>query len=155
LRWHRDRYYPVAAQIRAVLPRYRQLSDPEILTARFTLSDAQEFVAKQQGFESWQALKTEVDAVPKPAEKAQSKPVISATAAELFVSDITASCDFFTQKTAGVRVFSDAEEGAVGSQYLHRQRSRRQSAALCRARQLRHLGLSRALGRKTKRRQPR
>jgi len=27
LRWHRDRYYPVAAQIRAVLPRYRQLSD--------------------------------------------------------------------------------------------------------------------------------
>jgi catechol 2,3-dioxygenase-like lactoylglutathione lyase family enzyme len=105
LRWHRDRYYPVAAQIRAVLPRYRQLSDAEILAARFTLSDAQEFVAKQQGFESWQALKTEVDAMPKSAEKAQSKPVISATAAELFVSDITASCDFFTQKLGFSIVF--------------------------------------------------
>ena len=33
LRWHRDRRYPVAAQIRAVLPRYRHLSDPEILAA--------------------------------------------------------------------------------------------------------------------------
>ena len=27
LRWHRDRHYPVAARIRAVLPRFRHLSD--------------------------------------------------------------------------------------------------------------------------------
>ncbi|MEA2258933.1 MAG: hypothetical protein QOJ51_1758, partial [Acidobacteriaceae bacterium] len=27
LRWHRDRYYPVAAQIRAVLPRFHHLTD--------------------------------------------------------------------------------------------------------------------------------
>lgn len=105
LRWHRDRYYPVAAQIREVLPRYRQLSDPEILAVRFRLSDAQELVAKQQGFESWQALKTEVDAMSKSAEKVQSKPVIRATAAQLFVSDITASCAFFTQKLGFSIVF--------------------------------------------------
>jgi len=48
LRWHRDRYYPVAVQIRT-LPRYRQLSDPEVLAANFKLSDAQELVARQHG----------------------------------------------------------------------------------------------------------
>jgi hypothetical protein len=58
LRWHRERYYPVAAQIRAVLPRFAHLSDPEILAHEFKLSDAQEMVARQAGFDSWQALKS-------------------------------------------------------------------------------------------------
>ena len=105
LRWHRDRYYPVAAQIRAVLPRYRHLSDREILVASFKLSDAQELVARQQGFESWPALKTGIETMPEHATRSTSKPVISATAAELFVSDITASCDFFTQKLGFSIVF--------------------------------------------------
>jgi hypothetical protein len=39
LRWHRDRYYPVAARIRAVLPSYRHLSDREVLAHSFRLSD--------------------------------------------------------------------------------------------------------------------
>jgi hypothetical protein len=59
LRWHRDGYYPVAAQTRAALARYRHLSDPEILAAGFKLGDAQELVARQHGFESWQALKAQ------------------------------------------------------------------------------------------------
>src|SRR5882757_2503394 len=58
LRWHRDRYYPVAAQIRSGLPRYSQMTDSEILAQSFKLGDAQELVARQHGFESWQALKT-------------------------------------------------------------------------------------------------
>jgi catechol 2,3-dioxygenase-like lactoylglutathione lyase family enzyme len=105
LRWHRDGYYPVAAQIRAVLPRYRHLSDPEILAAPFKLGDAQELVARQQGFESWQALKTGIKAMPETNSRARSKAVISATAAELFVTDIKASCDFFTQKLGFSIVF--------------------------------------------------
>src|SRR5262245_9273120 len=88
LRWHRARHYPVAAQIRAVLPRFRHLSDPEILAATFKLSDAQELVARQHGFESWQALKTGIHTMPHHAAQTQSRPVISATAAELFVADI-------------------------------------------------------------------
>jgi hypothetical protein len=40
LRWHRHRYYPVAAMIREHLPRFRRLSDPEILAATFRLADA-------------------------------------------------------------------------------------------------------------------
>ncbi|MGE5512073.1 MAG: VOC family protein [Bacteroidota bacterium] len=105
LRWHRQRYYPVAAQIRAILPRFRHSSDAEILAASFKLSDAQELVAREQGFESWQALKTGYAAMPDRAEPTPSKAVITATAAELFVSDIKASCDFFTQKLGFSIVF--------------------------------------------------
>src|SRR3954468_24331235 len=61
LRWHRDRYYPVAAQIRSGLPRYGQMTDSEILAQSFKLGDAQELVARQHGFESWQAVKTGLD----------------------------------------------------------------------------------------------
>jgi hypothetical protein len=50
-RWHREGYYPVAAQIRAVLPRFRHMSDGEILMQSFRLSDAQEMVARKSGFE--------------------------------------------------------------------------------------------------------
>src|ERR1700675_4297859 len=58
LRWHRERHYPVAAQIRGHLPRFLNMPDSEILAASFKLGDAQEMVARQQGFDSWQALKT-------------------------------------------------------------------------------------------------
>jgi catechol 2,3-dioxygenase-like lactoylglutathione lyase family enzyme len=105
LRWHREGHYPVAAQIRAVLPRFRHLSDRQILEASFKLSDAQELVARQQGFESWPALKTGIDIMPEPAVQTPRRPVISATAAELFVSDIKTSCDFFTQKLGFSIVF--------------------------------------------------
>jgi catechol 2,3-dioxygenase-like lactoylglutathione lyase family enzyme len=105
LRWHRERYYPVAAQIRAVLPRYRHLSDPEILTQSFKLSDAQEMIARQAGFESWQALKSRIDTMPQQASQTQSKPMIAGTAAQLFVADIKTSCDFFTQKLGFSIVF--------------------------------------------------
>jgi hypothetical protein len=57
LRWHRERHYPVAAQIRELMPRFLNMSDSEILAASFKLSDAQEMVAKQRGFDSWQTLK--------------------------------------------------------------------------------------------------
>src|SRR3982075_273692 len=58
LRWHRGRYYPVAAQIRSSLSRFSHMTDSEILAQSFKLSDAQELIARQHGFESWQALKT-------------------------------------------------------------------------------------------------
>jgi hypothetical protein len=42
LRWHRERYYPVAPRIRAALPRFRHFSDQQVLDANFKLADAQE-----------------------------------------------------------------------------------------------------------------
>ena len=114
LRWHRDRYYPVAAQIRSVLPRFRQLSDPEILAAPFKLADAQELVARQQGFESWQALKQGLQAMSDSSAQTTTRPVITAVAAELFVSDIQASCDFFTRKLGFTVVYVYGEPPFYG-----------------------------------------
>ena len=105
LRWHRERYYPVAAQIRASLPSYRHLSDLEILAQPFKLSDAQEMVARQAGFENWQALKSGINTMPQHVEHSQSKAGIAMTAAQLFVADIKTSCDFFTQKLGFSIVF--------------------------------------------------
>jgi catechol 2,3-dioxygenase-like lactoylglutathione lyase family enzyme len=98
LRWHRDRYYPVAAQIRALLPHYRHMTDPQVLAHSFKLSDAQELVARQHGFASWAALKAGVATMPDHAERTPSKAVITAAEPELFVADIAASLDFFTRK---------------------------------------------------------
>ena len=96
LRWHRARHHPVAAQIRAVLPRFKDLTDSQILDAAFKLGDAQELVARQAGFETWQALKTGVQAMSDTVPTTVSKPTLTAVEAELFVADIKASCAFFT-----------------------------------------------------------
>jgi catechol 2,3-dioxygenase-like lactoylglutathione lyase family enzyme len=104
-RWHRERYYPVAAQIRTILPRFRHLSDGEILAQSFKLSDAQEMVARQAGFESWQALRSGIDTMPQQTKPARAKAGISMTAAQLFVADVKASCAFFTEKLGFSIVF--------------------------------------------------
>lgn len=98
LRWHRERYYPVAAKIRAALPRFRHLSDAQVLNAGFKLADAQELVARLEGFEGWQALKSGAHAMTHLAGRAVSRPVLTSTAAQLFVADIKASCDFYADK---------------------------------------------------------
>ena len=98
LRWHRERYHPVAAEIRAALPRYRHLDDHQVLEASFKLSDAQELVARQLGFEGWQALKAGAEAMSTQVKQATTVPILSGTGAQLYVADVKASCDFFTSK---------------------------------------------------------
>lgn len=98
LRWHRDRYHPVAAEIRAALPRFRHLDDNQVLEASFRLSDAQELVARQLGFEGWQALKAGAPAMNTQVEHAMTAPILSGTEAQLYVADVKASCDFFRSK---------------------------------------------------------
>lgn len=98
LRWHRDRYYPVAAEIRALLPRFRNFDDHEVLEADFKLADAQELIARQMGFESWQALTSGALTMTTQEKPAVSRPLLRSTAAQLFVSDIQASCDFYRGK---------------------------------------------------------
>src|SRR3954470_18375791 len=97
LRWHRDGYHPVAATIRAMLPRYKHLTDRQVLAESFKLSDAQELVARQTGFESWQALKAGVQAMPATTNPTVSIPVLSNVEAELYVSDVKASCDYYSK----------------------------------------------------------
>ena len=109
LRWHRDQYYPVAAQIRPGLSRYSQMTDPEILAQRFKLSDAQELVARQHGFENWQALKTGLKTMSDRAETISSKAIVAGAEPQLFVADIKPSCDFFTAKLGFVVAFTYGE----------------------------------------------
>ena len=104
LRWHRERHYPVAAQIRGLLPRFSNIPDSEILAANFKLSDAQEMVARQHGFDTWQALKTGLSATPR--RVTPSKATIVGAEPQLFVTDIERSCQFFRDKLGFTLVFS-------------------------------------------------
>src|SRR6188472_3900237 len=109
LRWHRDRYYPVAAQIRSGLPRFSQMTDPDILAHSFRLSDAQELVARQHGFESWQALKTGFSTMSDHAGTTSTAVVITAAEPEVFIANIKSSCDFFTDKLGFTVAFTYGE----------------------------------------------
>ena len=98
LRWHRERYYPVAAKIRAALPQFRHRSDAQVLDANFKLADAQELVARQMGFDGWQALKSGADAMADEPSQTTPRPILSSIEAQLFVANIKSSCDFYTNK---------------------------------------------------------
>jgi uncharacterized glyoxalase superfamily protein PhnB len=106
LRWHRERQYPVAAQIRAHLPRFLNMPDSEILAASFKLNDAQQMVARQQGFDNWQALKTGLSTTPLKSKSSPSKATIVSAEPQLFVTDIKRSCEFFCEKLGFTIVFS-------------------------------------------------
>jgi catechol 2,3-dioxygenase-like lactoylglutathione lyase family enzyme len=114
LRWHRNRYYPVAARIRAVLPSYRHLSDREVLAHSFRLSDAQELIARKAGFESWEALRKGIQTMTQTQAQTLSKPVLLAAEPQLFVADIAASCEFYTKKLGFAVAFSCGEPPFYG-----------------------------------------
>ena len=106
LRWHRERNYPVAVQIRGLIPRFRNMADSEILAAGFKLSDAQEMVARQHGFDSWQALKTGLSTTSRKVKSSPSKATIVDAEPQLFVTDIKRSCECFLEKLGFSLVFS-------------------------------------------------
>ena len=97
LRWHREQYYPVAAILRHHLPRFRSLSDREILAREFRLADAQELVARKEGFAGWQALRTGACLAMSHTEP-HAQPILSSVAAHLYVRDLHASTAFFTTR---------------------------------------------------------
>jgi uncharacterized glyoxalase superfamily protein PhnB len=109
LRWHRERHYPVAAQIRALLPRFLNMSDSEILAVSFKLSDAQEMIARQHGFDSWQDLKAGLSGTTRKANLSPSKVTIVCAEPQLFVTDIKRSCEFFAKKLGFALAFSYGE----------------------------------------------
>jgi uncharacterized glyoxalase superfamily protein PhnB len=111
LRWHRERHYPVAAQIRGLIPRFLNMPDSEILAANFNLSDAQEMVARQYGFDGWQALKAGLSTTSRkvkssPSKATPSKATIVCAEPQLLVTDIKRACEFFHEKLGFSLVFS-------------------------------------------------
>lgn len=103
LRWHRDHHYPVAAQLRAHLPRYQHLTDAQILAAPFKLADAQELVAHKLGFESWAALLRSISRMQQTDTTQPASTTLLGAEPEIFVTSIEKSCAFYTQKL-GFRV---------------------------------------------------
>ena len=112
LRWHRDRHYPVAARIRAVLPRFRPLNDREVLAHSFKLADAQELIARKAGFESWAALRNGVQTMTDTEALANTS--LLAAEPQLFVADIVASCEFYTRKLGFSVAFTYGEPPFYG-----------------------------------------
>jgi catechol 2,3-dioxygenase-like lactoylglutathione lyase family enzyme len=109
LRWHRERHYPVAALIRSVLPRFRDLSDKEILDAGFRLNDAQLLVARKCGFESWPALIKGVTSMNESPASTVKTSFIIASEPQLFVADVAAACAFYVHKLGFKVVLSYGE----------------------------------------------
>ncbi len=109
LRWHREQYYPVAARIRAVLPRYGRLTDREILARPFRLSDAQELVARTVGFDSWEALRWGSHLVTASRTGTRAMTTLLAAEPQLYVRDIVASSEFYTAKLGFSVAFSYGE----------------------------------------------
>jgi catechol 2,3-dioxygenase-like lactoylglutathione lyase family enzyme len=106
LRWHREGHHPVAATIRAVLPRFHDLTDREVLAAPFSLADAQALVARQNGFTDWPALKRGCPAMSDTAATATETPVLSGAEPVLYVTNFSAALAFYTQKLGFVIDFA-------------------------------------------------
>jgi uncharacterized glyoxalase superfamily protein PhnB len=88
------------------MPRFVNTPDAEILAASFKLGDAQEMVARQHGFDSWQALKTGLSTTSRKVKSSPSKATIVGVEPQLFAADIERSCEFFCKKLGFSLVFS-------------------------------------------------
>jgi catechol 2,3-dioxygenase-like lactoylglutathione lyase family enzyme len=114
VRWHRERNYSVAARIRAALPRYRGVSDAEILAQPFALGEAQLLLAREAGFETWAGLKSGAAAMSDTVEPHIAQPMLNGAEPQLFVSDIKASCAFFEDRLGFSTAFTHGEPPFYG-----------------------------------------
>jgi catechol 2,3-dioxygenase-like lactoylglutathione lyase family enzyme len=129
LRWHRERYYPVAADIRATLTRFSHLGDEEILRATFRLADAQELVARHAGFDGWQALISGAHAMKGQSKQPATRPILSSTEAQLYVADVEASCAFYTSALGFAIAFAYGDPPFYGQ--VHRDNARLNLRLVC------------------------
>jgi len=97
LRWHRDRHHPVAAELRAHLPRLEGLDDRAVLDAPVKLADALDVVARRSGHAGWQALLKETGTMADTPTTQDTPPRIVATEAMITVSDFARARDFYVE----------------------------------------------------------
>ena len=124
VRWHRERHHPVAELIRANLPAFGEMTDVDILAHRFQLTDAQELIARQRGFSSWQALLEGAKQMPDSQTEATAQIAFNRAEPQLFVTDLARSLSFFTEKLGFETQFSYREppfyaQVARGGAYLN------------------------------------
>jgi len=97
VRWHRERNYSVGGKVR-LLPRYRDLTDVEVLAMAMPLTLAQEIVAVEAGFKDWAALKAGTDGLTRPSRVDTSEPTLGGAVPILFVRDVEAAAGFYNGK---------------------------------------------------------
>lgn len=109
VRWHRQRYYPVAAVIRGFLPRFLGLTDQGVLDAVFKLGDAQELVARKHGYAGWAELMEGIKTMSAAQEKIRRTTAIIAAEPQIFVSDLSRAVQFYVHKLGFELAFSHGE----------------------------------------------
>ena len=115
LRWHRDGHYPVAAQIRAVLPRFRDLTRPRDPAAELQArrcAGAGGPPGRVRELAGAQDRSASHDRQPKTTVTAT--PALNAAEPNLFVADFEAACAFYTDKLGFEIVFTYGEPPFYG-----------------------------------------
>src|SRR5258708_38656738 len=79
---------------------------PRFLRRALSSAMPQEMVARQQGFDSWQALRTGLSSTSLKVKSSPSRATIVSAEPQLFVTDIKRSCEFFREKLGFSLVFS-------------------------------------------------
>jgi catechol 2,3-dioxygenase-like lactoylglutathione lyase family enzyme len=114
VRWHREGNYSIGGRIRN-LPRYRNLTDVEALALKFPLSEAQEIIAVEAGYQNWAELKAAAADVPKRVKPAPAAPDIKSAKPVLFVKDVKTSALYFRDKLGFAIDFLHGEPPFYGS----------------------------------------
>jgi catechol 2,3-dioxygenase-like lactoylglutathione lyase family enzyme len=78
-----------------ILPRYCKLTDAQVLALKFTLSEAQEIIALESGFESWTALRNGLPISLKEPKPLPVAPALNRAMPVVFVSDVKSSALYF------------------------------------------------------------
>ena len=96
VRWHRERNYSIGGRVR-LLPRYRDLTDVEVLEMAMPLTLAQEIVAVEAGFRDWSALKAGTGDSQR-SRVDTSEPTMVGAIPILFVRDVETAAVFYKAK---------------------------------------------------------
>src|SRR5262245_25840345 len=97
VRWHRKGDYSIGGRIRG-LPRYRYLTDVEALRLKFPLSEAQEIIAREAGFDSWAALKAAIGDEPTTPQQRGGAATMKAAIPMIFVSNVANAAAFYRDR---------------------------------------------------------
>lgn len=94
VRWHREGNYSVGGRIRQ-LPRYRELTDVQVLALKFPLREGQEVIALEAGYASWAEMKAGLDTAPEKASPSPAAPTLKRAIPVVFVSNVRDSAEFY------------------------------------------------------------
>jgi len=100
LRQHTSGHVPIAERIRRGLPVFAARTDREVLDAQFTLSQAQELIAREMGFSDWAQLKRGIENMSSkettsPQSTPAAPPEILYVHPQIFVTDMQRAVNFY------------------------------------------------------------